>query len=339
MTGRPLRAAIVGTGGISRQHHAGYVAAGVPVVALADPDPVARARRAEEWGVTRTFATHAELLAEPDIDCISVSAPNAVHAAVTIAAAASGRHVLCEKPISLSPAEGERMIAACADAGVVLQVNHHLRANPAVARARAMLDAGPRGRITFLRFRQAHDWGGASEVGPTFRTRALAGGGTLLDNGCHLFDLARHLGGDVTHAWAQGATLGFAAEVEDTATASLRFASGALGHVETQWTATGWEMSFAVYGTRGALEYSDRSGRPILRHLHRAPGNDSWGDVSEQTWSDPAGSDHTRAVAAFIAAVRGERPALCTGEDGLAAVAIALACYRSFASGALEPVG
>ena len=138
---------------------------------------------------------------------------------------------------------------------------------------------------------------------------------------------------------AAAARVGLDAEVEDTATASLRFASGALGQVETQWTATGWEMSFAVYGTRGALEYSDRSGRPILRHLYRMPGNDSWGDVSEETWSDPAGSDHTRAVAAFLAAVRGEQPTLCSGEDGLAAVAIALACYRSFASGALEPVG
>jgi predicted dehydrogenase len=208
-----------------------------------------------------------------------------------------------------------------------------------VERARAAIAAGTLGRITFLRFRQAHDWAGATTLGPTFRTRALAGGGTLLDNGCHLFDLARYLGGEVTHAWAQGATLGFAAEVEDTATASLRFASGALGHVETQWTATGWEMSFAVYGTRGALEYSDRSGRPVLRYLHRGPADTAWADVTEETWSEPAGSDHTRAVGAFIEAVRGERPPLCTGADGLAAVGIALACYRSFVSERLEPVG
>src|ERR1043165_7542844 len=96
---------------------------------------------------------------------------------------------------------------------------------------------------------QAHDWGGVAEVPPTFRTAALAGGGTLLDNGCHPFDLARHPGGAGAEKYARTATLKFQAEVDDTATASLHFVSGALGHIEAQWTATGWEMSFAVYGT------------------------------------------------------------------------------------------
>lgn len=330
---RPLRIGIVGTGGISEQHGRGYQAAGCEIVAVADPDPAARARRATQWQAPATFADYRELLALPGLDAISVCTPNAVHGEVTMAAAAAGIHVLCEKPVSLSLEEGEAMIAACATAGVVLQVNHHLRANPAVARARAMLDAGALGRIAFIRFRQAHDWGGAKTLRPTFRSRALAGGGTLLDNGCHLFDLTRHLGGEVETVFAEGATLGFDAEVEDTAVATMRFASGALGQVETAWTATGWEMGFWIYGTEGALEYSDRSGRPILRHSYRTPSDSEWGDATVESWEEPGGSDHTRAVEAFVAAVRGERPALCTGRDGLEAVRLALACYRSMDSG------
>jgi len=329
----PLRVGIVGTGGISRQHHDGYRAAGAEIVAIADPDPATLARRAAEWGVTAAYRSHEELLRHPGIEAISVCTPNAAHGPVTIAAAERGIHVLCEKPVSLSPEEGEAMIAACSRAGVVLQVNHHLRANPAVARARRMVAEGALGRIAFLRFRQAHDWGGAASVPPTFRTRALAGGGTLLDNGCHLFDLARHLGGEVTRVSAAGATLGFEAEVEDTAVAQLTFASGALGSVETAWTATGWEMAFAVYGTKGSLEYSDRTGRPVLRHAFRAPGNATWGEPSITAWEEPAGSDHVRAVEAFVAAVRGTRAPLCTGEDGLGAVRIALSCYRSMETG------
>ena len=262
-----------------------------------------------------------------------MSTPNAVHGPATMAAAAAGKHVLCEKPVSLSLAEGAAMIEACARAGVVLQVNHHLRANRAVTRSREMLDAGALGRITFLRLRQAHDWGGVAEVPPTFRTAALAGGGTLLDNGCHLFDLARHLGGPVADVFARAATLKFEAEVEDTATASLRFVSGALGQVETQWTATGWEMTFAVYGTAGALEYSDRTGRPVLRWYHRDGGNATWAEPETSAWEGGAGTDHTRAVGAFVHAVTNEGPVLCSGQDGVEAVRLALAAYESVAAG------
>jgi len=328
---QPLRVGIIGTGNIAANHARGYMAAGAEIVALADPSTVALVRRATEWGVSRTFADYRELLTLPDVDAVSVSTPNAVHGAVTIAAAAAGKHVLCEKPVSLSLDEGRAMIEACARAGVVLQVNHHLRANRAVMRVRELLDAGTLGRVTFIRLRQAHDWGGAAEVPPTFRTAASAGGGTLLDNGCHLFDLARHLGGTVSEVFARAATLKFEAEVEDTATASLRFTSGALGQIETQWTATGWEMSFAVYGTRGALEYSDRSGRPTLRWVHRDGGNASWAEPEVTSWETGAGTDHSRAVAAFVAAVRGEGPVMCTGLDGLDAVRLALACYDSAA--------
>ena len=195
-------------------------------------------------------------------------------------------------------------------------------------RVREMLDAGALGRVTFIRLRQAHDWGGAPEVPPTFRTAALAGGGTLLDNGCHLFDLANHLGGPVADVFARAATLKFQAEVEDTAIASLRFARGALGQVETQWTATGWEMSFAVYGTQGALEYSDRNGRPVLRWFHRDGGTTSLGRARDPAPGRAAPARTTPGPwPRSSAAVAGVGPVICSGEDGVDAVRLALAAY------------
>lgn len=324
-----LRIGIIGAGNIATDHARGYLASGAEIVAIADPSATTLARRSAEWNVARAFADHRDLLALADVDAVSVATPNVVHGPITIAAAAAGKHVLCEKPMSLSLDEGRAMIDACAGAGVILQVNHHLRANLSVVRLRRMLEAGTLGRITFIRLRQAHDWGGATEVPPTFRTAALAGGGTLLDNGCHLFDLARHLGGPVSEVYARAATLKFTAEVEDTATASLRFATGALGQIETQWTATGWEMSFAVYGTAGAAEYSDRNGRPVLRWVHRDGGNATWASPEVDAWESGASADHTLAVAAFVAAVRGEGPVICSGEDGLEAVRLALTAYES----------
>lgn len=331
---RPVRVGIIGSGNIARNHVEGYQAAGAEIVGLVDIDAAVLARRSLEWRVERTFTEVGELLALPGLDAVSVCTPNAAHAPATIAAAAAGLHVLCEKPISLSLAEADAMIDACRDAGVLLQVDHHLRSNPSVERMHAIIASGELGRITFVRLRQAHDWAGLPEVPFGFRTAALAGGGTLLDNGCHLFDLARFLAGDVDEVFARVATLKFEAEVEDTAAVSLRFGSGALGSIETAWTSTGWDQSFLVDGTAGTLEYTERGGPPRLRHTRREPGDLTWDSTIATTWTTPAGTDHTRAVAAFVAAIRGERPVPCTGEDGREAVRLALASYTSSASGA-----
>lgn len=328
-----VRVGIIGAGNIARNHVEGYRTAGAAVVGIADTSPDVLARRAREWGVEHAFSDIGELLSLPGLDAVSVCTPNAAHHAATLAAAAAGVHVLCEKPVSLSLTEADEMIDACERAGVLLAIDHHLRANPAVERARAMIEDGAIGRVTFVRLRQAHDWGGATEVPLGFRTPAMAGGGTLLDNGCHLFDLARHLAGPVSEVFARTATLGFDIEVEDTAVVSLRFASGALGEVETSWTSTGWDQGFVINGTRGSLEYTERQVRPVLRYIHRAPGDRDFGAASVTSWEHAGAGDHTRAVAAFVAAVRGERPVACTGEDGREAVRLALASYQSAAAG------
>ena len=335
---RPLRVGIIGAGNIARNHVKGYKAAGAQVVAIADTNPATLATRSAEWSVRHAFADFRDLLDLPGLDAVSICTPNAAHCAPTIAAAAAGKHVLCEKPISLSLTEADEMIAACRDANVVLQIDHHLRSNRAVARARRMIEAGDLGRVTFVRLRQAHDWSGRPEVPPGFRMRTLAGGGTLLDNGCHLFDLAGYLGGPVAEVFCRTATLKFDIELEDTATVSLLFESGALGQIETAWTATGWDQGFWIDGTRGALEYSERSGRPALRHVFRDPANTTWDEPEATSWQSPEGMDHSLAIASFVAAIRGRGPVSCTGEDGREAVRLALASYESARLGQAVPI-
>jgi predicted dehydrogenase len=330
---RPIRVGIIGTGNISRNHVAGYRAAGAEIAAIADIDPVALEARRRRWRVDRAYSDYRDLVALPDIDAVSVCTPNAVHCEATVAAALAGKHVLCEKPLSLSLEDAQSMIDACRAAGVVLQVNHHLRSSPVVQRARLMIQTGELGAITFIRFRQAHDWGGAPMVPPSFRSRTVAGGGTLLDNGCHMFDLAHFLGGPVADVFCRVGTLKFEAEVEDTAAVSLRFERGALGEIETAWTATGWEEGFWIYGTKGTLEFGNRPSRPVLRHVHRGAGTTSWAQPEVTIWKPPAGSNYVRHVASFLASIRGETPVICTGEDGLEAVRLVLAAYRSAATG------
>jgi predicted dehydrogenase len=326
---RPMRIGMIGVGGIAQMHRDGFVAAGADVIAIADLHAPTLTSRGAAWSVARTYADYREMLAAGDLDAVTICAPTAVHHPATLAAAAAGVHVLCEKPIALDLAQADEMIEACRQAGVVLMVNHQMRSHGAATLARRMLASGELGTISHVRMRQAHDWAGARAVGPSFSTRAVAGGGTLLDNGCHLMDLARFIGGDVREVFARVAHRKFEVEVEDTAHVSLAFESGAIGTVEVAWTSTGWDEGWWIYGTEGALEYSNRTGEPLLRHVHRTSPGTTWGitDVSEHRFAGI--SPHARHIRAFVEAVRGEREVICTGEDGREAVRLILASYES----------
>lgn len=328
-----LRAAIIGAGAISGSHFEGYRAAGVEVVAICDPDAATLRARQEEWRVGRGYESMSQLFEAGGFDMVSIAAPTAVHHPATLAAAAANVHVLVEKPIALDLKLADEMIEACQKAGVKLMVNHQLRSSGPATKARELIDAGAIGRLTHVRLRQAHDWGGMESVRPSFALRSSSGGGTLLDNGCHLADLARFLGGPPAEVYARTATLKFDIEVEDTATMSLLFESGAIGTIETAWTATGWEEGFWVHGTRGALEYSNRFGPPTLRHLHRGSPGGNWAETDVTEYRFAGAGAHVRHVMAFVAAVRGERPVACTGEDGREAMRLILAAYESAASG------
>ncbi len=328
----PLRVGIIGTGSISQAHYDGFKAAGANVVAVCDVNPVQLAARATAWGVDRTYSDYGEMFAAGGIDAVSIAAPTAVHHPATMAAARAGVHVLVEKPIALDLSLADEMIAACAEAGVKLVVNHQLRSSAPARKARELIEAGAIGRVTHLRLRQAHDWGGQG-VRPSFATKASSGGGTLLDNGCHLADLARFFGGRVREVYARVATLAYEIEVEDTANVSLAFADGAIGTIETAWTATGWEEGFWIYGTEGALESTNRFGPPWLRHYYRGTPGGTWDVTDLATYSFGGYKPHTAHVIAFVAAVRGEGPVVCSGEDGREAVRLILAAYASAAEG------
>lgn len=325
---QPLRAAVVGTGNISTNHLRGYRAAGVEVVAACDVNPAALSACQLEWGIERGYTDMAEMFAAGGFELVSVAAPTAVHHPATMMAARAGVHVLVEKPIALDLRLADQMIAACREAGVVLMVNHQLRSSGPARKARELISAGVIGAVSHVRLRQAHDWGG-EEVRPSFTTRASSGGGTLLDNGCHLADLANYFGGRVDEVYARIATLRYAVEVEDTAHVSFRYDGGALGVIEAAWTATGWEEGFWVYGSEGALESTNRYGPPTLRHAYRGSVGGSW-DQTDVTSYSFAGTDaHLQHMLAFVAAVKGEGPVVCSGEDGREAVRLILTAYDS----------
>ena len=326
---RPPRIGVIGTGQIARTHVVGYQVAGADIVAVADVNSSTLAARQREWGVATGYAGYRDLLADPAVDAVSICTPNSTHYEITMAAAQAGKHVLCEKPISLDLAQADEMIEACSRAGVVFQVGHHMRSWAAAARSKAMIERGDLGAVAYVRLRQAHDWGGARTPRGAFGSRAASGGGTLLDNGCHLFDLARYLGGDVSDVFARIATLKFEVEVEDTAIASLGYASGAMGQIEVAWTGTGWQEAFWVFGTEGSLECDNRIGENVLTHRFRGSSVLSWSETDIARYELHGLDSHSQNIADFLAAIDGTGPIVCTGADGREAVRLVQAAYAS----------
>jgi predicted dehydrogenase len=333
--GAGMRVAIIGAGGIANAHFKGHSHAGASIVAFAEPFETTRTRRESEWNA-RGFSSVEELLAWGEFDAVSICTPNAFHASASILAMRAGKHVLCEKPLSMSLRDCQAMIDVAKQRKLILQTGHHLRANLLVEKAKEIIQSGALGRVTFMRLRQAHDWGGNKSISPGFALFKNSGGGTLLDNGCHMMDLARNLGGNVSSVYCKMGTLGNwtnTVEVEDTSLVTLEFESGAIASVENAWTAIGWEEGFWIYGTEGALECSNRTGPRTLRHAHRSSQGTDWATLDETNYSFVDEGGHSREIAMFWRSIRQGTPVICTGQDGLESVRLVLSSYESAKKG------
>jgi len=286
------------------------------------------ARFAEEAGLARAYGSLDELLADPGIDAVYVGTTNELHAERTIAAARAGRHVLCEKPLALTLAEAGAMIEAAAEAGVVLATNHHLRAAPTIRAMRERVEAGAIGEIVAARVFHARS---LSEELRTWRLRRPeAGGGVVLDITVHDADTVRFLLGDeVAEVTALTANQGLAEPpLEDSAMGVMRMRGGQLVSFHDAFTVPHAGTGFELHGTEGSLigrevMTPDPIGEVLLRRV----------DEVEEVEIAARPPIYEQVVRSFEAAARGEGRPLATGEDGAAALAIALAVLESARSG------
>jgi predicted dehydrogenase len=331
---------IVGAGMVARYHAAGIArAAGARLVAVSREDAARADEAAAQFGVPCDTSLDA-LLARPDIDAICICTPSGQHAAQAIAAARAGKHVLVEKPMALTLADADVMIAACREAGVYLGVALQRRIDPTFRDVKAAIDGGWLGKLTlgtisvpYLRAQSYYDsaaWRG---------TWALDGGGALMNQGIHLLDLLVWYMGDAAEVQASTATLAHAIEVEDCVTASLRFASGALGAVTaTTAAAPGFPHRVEIYGDQGGVQIEGEEivrwevvgGEP--RTEKQEPKTDQKKPIAAGAGASPTGIGavgHTRLLGDFVAALAKGRAPLITGEEGRRSLALALAIYES----------
>jgi 1,5-anhydro-D-fructose reductase (1,5-anhydro-D-mannitol-forming) len=281
-----------------------------------------------EAGLERTYATLGEMLADPSIDAVYVSTTNDLHAEQTIAAARAGKHVLCEKPLAMSVEDGIRMRRACAEAGVVLATNHHIRGAATVRAMRALIVEGAIGDIVAGRVFHTTL---LPEAMRTWRlNRRESGAGVILDLTVHDVDTIRFLLGDeVAEVTAVVASQGMAHDqVEDSAMGVLRMRRGQLVSFHDAFTVAHAGTGIEVHGTTGSLigrgvMSADPVGEVLLRRL----------DMTTPVAVGERRPLYEHAIQCFVRAVRGEGEPLATGRDGIASLAVALAAGEAARSG------
>jgi predicted dehydrogenase len=229
-----------------------------------------------------------EVVTDPAVDIVSIATPNALHKEMALAALEAGKHVWCEKPMALTLADAEEMAAAARAAGTVTLVGYNYLRNPAYRHAQNLIAEGRIGRPVHFRGWVDEDYQADPDLPWTWRARrAEAGLGALGDLGCHLVSLAVGLMGPIDSLIADIQIIhrdrplpegGRAAvENEDTATAILRFASGAQGSLSTSRSAWGRKnrLDFEVHGTAGQIVHQQERMNEL--QLYEATG-----PVSEQ---------------------------------------------------------
>lgn len=245
------RVGFVGTGFISKIHAAAARQVGADLTAVVNHRPETRAVFAEAFGIPHQFESLDELLAACGVDALVISTPNALHAEQAIAALNAGVAVLVEKPMAMSAAECERMVAASDRSGAPLMVAHCWRFDDEVIWLRD--HSAAIGSIV-----RTKGYGVHVQWGPTgwFTQRALAGGGALADMGVHAIDTVRCLLGDPTpvSVYARIGTHYGAYDVDDTGLIVINWEGGAVSTIECGWWqphSDGVAAATQLYGAHG----------------------------------------------------------------------------------------
>jgi len=323
-----LRVGIIGAGWIGQHHAARWRRLPVQLVGFYDLHAEAAQRAVEVYGGQR-FASVEQLLQA--VDVVQVCTPTVHHKEYVLQAAGTGKHVFCEKPLARHLMDARAMIAACERAGVRLFVGQVLRFFPQYVRAKELVDAGVIGRPATIRLVRAAGHPAVSEARAWFRS-VEATGGCVLEGGVHDLDFARWVLGDVERVQARGLT--YRADlpvVGDHVLATLRFVSGAIGHVEESWMVTDgrFRQRFEISGDHGSLIYDSLPPEPVTISLR----SESRPALLPAEPLHPSDDPYYRQLAHFVECLQNDREFAVTPTDGLEAMRLSLAILEAMRAG------
>jgi UDP-N-acetyl-2-amino-2-deoxyglucuronate dehydrogenase len=353
-----VRFGLVGAGAISTQHAEAMGAVeGARLVAIASASAERARAAAERWGVAWE-PDYAGLLARDDIDAVAICTPSGLHAEQAIAAVRAGKHVLIEKPLALSVAEADAVVEEARRQGRVAGMISQRRMEPVMQRLHQAVAAGSLGRLALIVAEGLYSRPQSYYDSAPWRGTRSLDGGVLMNQGIHMVDLVRWMGGPVESVTGQVATLGHEMEAEDTATVTIRFANGTLGEIfATTCAQPGIGQRLHCYGDAGHVTIAgeeplawDVPGLPAPTREATAatpspapvPGSPSGpgtpAALAPATWGTDA-TGHIRQYTDFVAAIRDGRPPAVTAQDGRDAIAIVTAAYESDRTGRTVTLG
>jgi len=309
------------------------------VAAVASPSPGNAAAFGKRFGIPRVFTDYREMLKEKDIEMVTIAAPNSLHGQMTKDIAAAGKHIVCEKPLAMTIAEGEEMIAVAKQHGVLLMYGEELLFTPKFLKAKEMADAGAFGKIHLVKQSEKHfgphsDW---------FWDVNRSGGGALMDLGCHGIAFCYWFLGrsPITSVYCQLGTYvhGNKTQGEDDSLCILEFANGAVGLIENSWARRGgMDDRIEIFGSEGVTYANLHMGNSLPTYsekgygyaVEKAPTTTGWTyPVFEELWNYGTPQELTH----FARCVRGKEIPKITGEDGLVVMQALLAGYASAGEG------
>ena len=346
---KKIKIGIIGVGGISQMHINSYRAnPNVELYAFCDIDKKRLEEKGKANGIARLFTSAQEMCALPELDAVSVCTWNSAHAPCAIAALEAGKHVLCEKPMATDAGQAQAMLDAAERSGKILALGFVRRFGRDCTFAKDFAEAGALGEVYFAKAKYIRRNG---NPGGWFGDKSRSGGGPLIDLGVHVIDLLRYLMGNPRPVSVTAAAFdklgnrsglklspkGYLSEteetetinnVEDFATAFIRFDNGAVLSVETSFCLNGQDSAeVALYGNRGGIEfepkltlYSEQNG--YLVDLSPVPNPSLDIDAAFRAEIDD-----------FVNAVQNGTPVKAPAEDGVLLMKILDAAYESARTG------
>ena len=323
-----MRVGIVGTGFMGRTHAAAWAATDATISGFLSKDAASAGELAAQYQ-GQIYKDLPALIAA--VDVVDVCAPTHRHHEMVLAAAAAGKHVVCEKPLARTVVQGQEMIAACEQAGVKLMVAHVVRFFPEYAQAKAQVESGAIGQTAVLRLTRG-----------TFQPKKAVdnwfvdfqkSGGMILDLMIHDLDYARWVAGEVETVFAKKISSSNPDSNVDHGLAILKHRNGTISHVEGSWAYPPplFRTRFEIAGSNGLIQFDSGDTAAIGLHLRKAAEEDI-PDVPLP--SSPLSEDpYTTQIKAFYACLANGSAVPVTGADGLAAMQIALAAIESAETG------
>ncbi len=348
LTSSPIRFGIIG-GGMIAGFHAQAIqrTPNAELVGIADRAPGRAEEFAAKYGVPYPTNDVQALVSRADIHVVCVSTPSGAHLEPALAAIAAGKHVIVEKPLEITTARADQLIAAAEKAGVLLAPIFQSRFGAGAQRVKAAIEAGRLGRLVLA---SAYvKWHRDSSYYTGWKgTLALDGGGAVINQGVHGLDLLQWFAGLPEEVYAfTTRRVHTHIEGEDTAVAALRFPGGALGTIEATTAAwPGWSRRIELCGEHGSIVLEDdhiarwdfRPAQPEDDAIRNAANDNALGSGAGAANAISI-EGHLRQIGDLVAALREGKPLAVDGREARKAVALVNAIYASAASGQPVRVG